>query len=207
MAQLNSIHLVLLLILCVLGCYSPTNEINKLLAIGWAEHGGVHISGVVESKIGKLDIVDYEKWISEGRSIPNCESMLIEILEDKDPRLHPILAIQGLGFIGTSECVPILASLLEDNSTIMFATMALSELALPDCKEPLFNEINFSGADTTVFHYAIAGLGKINDPEIPGLLSKRLEDLERERNQILQLLDHMSQPKNDSILEEELIKE
>jgi len=158
MNQTQRLWALPILLGCLIGCGENANVPSNVAAdqktdskrqsdtqrvIAWAEKAGISAStGVCKASIGKTDVpLDWDEWLAEGRAIPGAENILLELLEQKDERLHPILAVQGLGFVGTTKCVPVLAELAKGEDLDFDAVCALADLALPECMPPLLKQL------------------------------------------------------------------
>jgi len=187
MRKFEQLQLLLICLGCSIGCggnaQSPIAvEDNVQEVISWAEKAGIHIDiGIIERKIGRTDVPIGDEWIVGGRAIPGAEDILLKLLKEKDERLHPILAVQGLGFAGTAKCVPVLAELVKENSEDYYAVCSLYELALQECVQPLASCL-YLGSLRTTRYYAAEGLAKIgNTVAIEALEGALLEIQEEER--------------------------
>jgi hypothetical protein len=80
-----------------------------------------------------------ERWIAEGKAIPGVERILQELIQHPVEEMHPILAVQALGFVGTAESIPVLVEQLDDEWSVMQneAVWALGEIGGPEVVQPL----------------------------------------------------------------------
>ena len=174
-------------------------EDNIQEVISWAEKCGIHVStGVLEVTIGRLDVPVGDEWIAEGRAIPGAEDILLELLEQKDERLHLVLAVQGLGFVGTAKCVPVLAELVKEDPGDYYAVCSLSELALPECVQPLASCLYLGGSLRTARYYAAEGLAKIGNAVAIEALEGALLEIQEEERRLEEALAKARKQQNES---------
>jgi hypothetical protein len=165
--------------------------------IAWAYKAGYGTTGTISASVGDTSSPLGPEWIAAGRAIPGAEDVLLNLLASDDERLHPTLAIQGLGLVGSKKCVPALAKFTEDPVVGFFAVCALHDLALPECAFPLATVLSTTG-DASSRYYAIQGLAKIGDRAAVEALREVLERARKEERQITEAMHSLREDSRGS---------
>lgn len=143
------------------------------IPLAWAEH---YRRGYGLSPYGERS---RDEWVEEGRSIEGAEAVLIELLQEKNPRVDSADVVDALVSLGTSESVPVLSEALESKDwwTSVGAAQALGNIGDKRAVEPLCRAALARDRDVNLRANAAVSLGKIGDPKaLPTLVSVLKDD-------------------------------
>ena len=105
--------------LLVLAVHERERYSMRQSVIQWAQKCGMQIDSWKAGEINEH--FDDQAWVREGRAIPGAEEVILQLLEDHDDRIHPILLVQALGVVGTEKSVPVLIQQLHNPWEVMRA--------------------------------------------------------------------------------------
>jgi HEAT repeat protein len=128
-----------------------------------------------------------EEWVDDGRRIEGIEKTLIGILKnptdeilDPKERLDNRHIIFAIGFIGSSNSIPVLIRIMEDKNEYItdriFAATALGGIGDPLAVEPLCRIVSCGEESDSLRANAIAGLGMIGDPNAVPVIENALRN-------------------------------
>lgn len=148
--------------LLVCRCGKLTGE--ELRVATWVRKNGIRIDGY---QYGEPDDAsfDFDKWSAEGRSIPNCEEIILRLLSRNDPHVEPILLIQALREVGSKRSVPWLKWYAWHEWSLLrhYAIAALGKVGDSEVFEVLFNRL-FWDESSSCRVQAAQALVEIGDP-------------------------------------------
>ncbi|MHC4546435.1 MAG: HEAT repeat domain-containing protein [Planctomycetota bacterium] len=163
------------------GCKSSREE----QAITWVKR--MPQSPEDAQKWGVTAFSTIEEWVDAGRRIEGIEKTLIGILNnptdemlDENERLDNRHIIFAIGFVGSSNSIPVLIRIIEDKNEFIpyriFAATALGGIGDPLAVEPLCRIVSCNEESDSLRANAIAGLGKIGDPNAIPVIENTLKN-------------------------------
>jgi hypothetical protein len=150
-------------------------------AIAWANENGMAID---HWQAGQLPDQSWDEqgWIKRGRSIPDVEGILQQLLRKPDKRIEPILVVRALGYVGTATSVPLLKAQLEDDWDVIRhqAIWSLGQIGGYEAIQALAFQVKY-GRTTNERRGAALALTKIGDPIGMAAMDGMIENLREEQ--------------------------
>ncbi|MHC4714154.1 MAG: HEAT repeat domain-containing protein, partial [Planctomycetota bacterium] len=165
---------LLVAIITITGCAGTHEKQTQRRVENWlsrASFGGLFFGR------GPGADIDIDRWLAEGKSIPNVAPILCRMLEERDPQADLPLIAFALGHVGSRESVPALIDALGDSDlrTRMAAATSLGRLGDEAAVGPL-GRLVASDPDDNVRANAVVALGEIDGPEARKYLERALDD-------------------------------
>lgn len=176
-----SVLLLSILCCCLIGC-KPSNEEQ---VITWLKR-----MPQSPTDAQKWEVVAYstsQEWLDAGRRIEGIEKILIGLLDhppnefsDPTEMLDKADVVYALGFVGSSNSVPVLIEVLEDKKEFIWARVhaatALGSIGDPLAEEPLCRIVSCGEESDTLRINAIGGLWMIGDSNAVPVIENALKN-------------------------------